>query len=89
MKTTGVAHKDCLLLYHMSALSKSTTGVDGMLVVETSADREALDNLVAHPGSVQVYPDALTLQVCTRRGDKGKFWHPTMQMKSNVRMEYA
>lgn len=48
MNTTGVAYKDCLLLNCVSALAVARTRIDGMLVVEASADCVAFDNLVTH-----------------------------------------
>jgi hypothetical protein len=45
---TSVAHEDCLLLHHVSALAMSSTWVDGVLVVETPADRVAFDDLITH-----------------------------------------
>lgn len=46
--TAGIANENRLLLYDVTALSVSSAGVNGVLVVEASADRVAFDDLVAH-----------------------------------------
>lgn len=46
----GVADEDRLLLDRVAILSVLRTWVNGVLVVQTTADGVALDDLVAHPG---------------------------------------
>jgi hypothetical protein len=48
VNSTGVADKNSLFLYRVSALSMGSTRIDGMLVVEAPADCVAFHNLVAH-----------------------------------------
>ena len=84
VQTTSVAYKNRLLLYRMVALSKGTTGVDGMLVVEATADGIAFNDLVAHCSSVQVHADRSKDAGCAKEsGEDGEF-SPIMQLKSDV-----
>jgi hypothetical protein len=50
MTAAGVAYKDSLLLNPVSTLSMGGAWIDGVLVVEASADRVAFDDLIAHLG---------------------------------------
>lgn len=52
MSVASIAYEDCLLLYRVAALSMSSAGVDGMLVVEASTYGVAFDDLIAHRGEV-------------------------------------
>jgi hypothetical protein len=46
---TGIPYQHCLLRNRVVA--HTTTWINGMLIVETPADRVAFDNLIAHGGS--------------------------------------
>lgn len=46
----GVAHEHRLLLDNVTPLAMSSAGIDGVLVIETPADRVAFDDLIAHLG---------------------------------------
>ena len=48
MACASVAHEDSLLLYRVAALSMGSAWIDGVLVVETPADRIAFDDLITH-----------------------------------------
>jgi hypothetical protein len=48
MRRTGISHENGLFLGDMVALSKGFTRVDGVLKVETAADRVPFNDLVAH-----------------------------------------
>jgi hypothetical protein len=49
----GVAHENRLLLNCMTALTVGGAWIDGVSVVEASADRKTFDDLVTH---VEKYP---------------------------------
>jgi hypothetical protein len=48
VNSTGIADKNSLFLYRVSALSMGSTRVDGMLVVEAPADCVTFHDLIAH-----------------------------------------
>jgi hypothetical protein len=47
-----IAYEDRLLLYIMPTLACGTALIDGVLVVETLADRVPFDDLITHVGGV-------------------------------------
>lgn len=50
MDVAGVTNEDRLLLNTVAILSVLRTRVNGVLVIQTTANSVTLDNLVAHPG---------------------------------------
>jgi hypothetical protein len=48
VNSTGIADKNSLFLYRVSALSMGSTRVDGMLVVEAPADCVTFHDLITH-----------------------------------------
>lgn len=72
MDVAGVTNEDRLLLNTVAILSVLRTRVNGVLVVQTTANGVTLDNLVAHPGGQgeearKVEEDELTVRVETVR----------------------
>jgi hypothetical protein len=47
----SVSHEDRLLLDNVTTLAMGGTRINGVLVIETSADGIALDDLIAHVGT--------------------------------------
>jgi hypothetical protein len=48
MAAAGVTYEDGLLLNRVPSLAVRGTWIDGVFVVQASADRVAFDNLIAH-----------------------------------------
>lgn len=46
--TAGVADQDCLILHTVAGSSISSASVDGVLIIEATAHRVELNQLVAH-----------------------------------------